>query len=196
MTSLPDGIRHVVFDYGGTLADLIFPFTAFRRFSPTTTMGTGDIKPPHFLQRQVRKLMYPVAARLFRPFPGLHEVLTELRARGYLLHVLSNNSSILPLQLELINTTRYFESISWSEEMGYEKPDPRIFELALERMGAEKSEVVYVGDSFEADVRGAQGAGIIPIHADHRNRRPGGDHLRVQSLTGLLDLLPSLPAAQ
>ncbi len=92
MKTVPVSVRHVVFDYGGTLADLIFPFTVFRRFSPTTTMGSGDVKPPHFLQRQARKLAYPIAARLFRPFAGLHEVLGELQQRGYRLHVLSNNS--------------------------------------------------------------------------------------------------------
>jgi HAD superfamily hydrolase (TIGR01549 family) len=192
MTSLPPSVRHVIFDYGGTLADLVFPFTVFRRFSPTTTMGSGDVKPPHFLQRQARKLAYPVAARLFRPFPGLHEVLGELQAREYRLHVLSNNSSILPLQLDLIGTSDYFDTVSWSEEMGVEKPDPRIFQMALERISAVAEAAVYVGDSFEADVLGAEGAGILPIHADHRRRRPDGTHLRVESLFGLLDLLPPL----
>ncbi len=123
-------------------------------------------------------------------------MLGELRNRGYRLHVLSNNSSILPLQLELIGTTDYFDTISWSEEMGVEKPDPRIFELALERIGATPAEAVYVGDSFEADVLGAAGAGIIPIHADHRRRQPEGSHLRIESLFGLLDLAPPLAAAQ
>ncbi len=192
MTSVPPSVRHVIFDYGGTLADLVFPFTVFRRFSPTTTMGSGDVKPPHFLQRQARKLAYPVAARLFRPFPGLHEVLGELQGREYRLHVLSNNSSILPLQLDLIGTSDYFDTVSWSEEMGVEKPDPRIFQMALERIGAAAEDTVYVGDSFEADVLGAEGAGIVPIHADHRRRRPDGAHLRVESLFGLLDLLPPL----
>jgi putative hydrolase of the HAD superfamily len=153
-------------------------------------MGSGEIKAPHFLQRHARKLAYPVAARMFRPFDGLHEVLGELQRRGYRLHVLSNNSSILPLQLELIDTTDYFDTISWSEEMGVEKPDVRIFQLTLERIGAAPEEVVYVGDSYEADVAGATGAGIIPIHADHRRRRPDGPALRVESLFGLLDLLP------
>lgn len=190
MMTVPASVHHVVFDYGGTLADLIFPFTVFRRFSPTTTLGSGEINPPHFLQRQARKLGYPIAARLFRPFAGLHEVLAELRHRGYRLHVLSNNSSILPLQLKLIDTTGYFDTVSWSEEMGVEKPDPRIFLLALERIGAGADQVVYVGDSYEADVLGAEGAGVLPIHADHRRRRPDGTQLRVESLFGLLDLLP------
>ena len=196
MTTVPDTVRHVAFDYGGTLADLIFPFTLFRRFSPTTTEGSGEVKPPHWVQRQARKVAYPVAARLFRPFPGLHEMLGELNRRGYRLHVLSNNSSILPLQLSLIDITHYFDVVAWSEEMGLEKPDPRCFALMLERIGATPEEVVYVGDSLTADVAGARGAGIVPIHADHRRRAPDADHLRVESLFGLLDLLPPLPSSE
>ena len=193
MRGVPPGIRHVIFDYGGTLADLPFPLTMFRRFSPTSTLGSGEVRAPHFLQRQARKFGYPVAARLFRPVAGLHEVLQELRDRGYRLHVLSNNSSILPLQLEVIGVTGYFDTVSWSEEMGFEKPDPRIFQLALERIGATAAETVYVGDSFEADVLGPRGAGITPIHADFRRRRTEGTHLRVESFPELLGLLAPLP---
>ena len=196
MTAVPSSVRHVIFDYGGTLADLVFPFTLFRRFSPTTTEGTGEVKPPHWVQRQARKVAYPVAARLFRPYPGLHEVLGELARRGYRLHVLSNNSSILPLQLELIDVTSYFDVVAWSEEMGLEKPDPRCFAAMLERIGCGPDEAVYVGDSPSADVAGAAGAGITPIHADHRRRSRGAGHLRVESLFGLLDLLPPLSASQ
>jgi putative hydrolase of the HAD superfamily len=74
--------------------------------------------------------------------------------------------------------------------MGLEKPDPRCYALMLERIGAGAEEVVYIGDSLTADVAGAAGAGITPIHADHRRRARGADHLRVESLFGLLDLLP------
>ena len=185
------GVRHVVFDFGGTLADLRFPFTLFRRFSPTTTLGDGEVRQPHWLQRQVRKIVYPVAARLFRPYEGLERVLGELRARGYQLHVLSNNSSILPLQLRVLGIADAFDSVSWSEEMGVEKPDRRIFEVALERIGAQPHEIVYVGDSYEADVVGAKGAGITPIHADYLGRRPVGADLRIDNLSGLPALFPS-----
>ena len=110
--------------------------------------------------------------------------------------VFTREIGIDKLQLDLIETTDYFDTISWSEEMGVEKPDPRIFALALERIGASADEVVYVGDSVAADVEGAAGAGITPIHADHRKRRPQGPELRVESLFGLLDLLPPLAPSE
>lgn len=184
------GVRHVIFDFGGTLADLSFPFTAFRRFSPTKSVGSGEVHPPHWLQRQVRKLVYPVAARLFKPYPRLHDVLTELKRRGYRLHVLSNNSSILPTQLDVLDITEFFEVIAWSEEIGIEKPDPRIFEVMLERVGSTAAETVYVGDSYPADVVGATAAGIRVIHADYRKKGPDHAHPRLRRFDQLLDLLP------
>lgn len=191
MTTPLTGVRHVIFDFGGTLADPVFPFTVFRRFSPTKSVGTGEVHPPHWLQRQVRKVGYPIAARLFKPYPHLTEVLTTLRSRGYQLHVLSNNSSILPMQLEVLGITDFFDGIAWSEEIGIEKPDPRIFEVMLERVGASAEESVYVGDSYGADVLGATGAGIRVIHADYRRKGPDHSHPRFHKIEELLELLPA-----
>ena len=132
---------------------------------------------------------------MFRPYPRLKEVLTELGERGYRLHVLSNNSSILPLQLEVLGITGFFEGIAWSEEIGIEKPDPRIFEVMLDRIGATPDETVYVGDSYEADVVGASGAGIRVIHADYRRKGPDHPHPRFRRFVELLDLLPAQAGA-
>jgi FMN phosphatase YigB (HAD superfamily) len=48
-----------------------------------------------------------------------------------------------------------------SEAIGYSKPDPKIFEAALSKMGhSEKKSVLMIGDSIKADIQGAQSAGI------------------------------------
>ena len=64
-----------------------------------------------------------------------------------------------------------------------------LFEIGLERIGANPGEVIYVGDSFEADVLGAQAAGIVPIHADYEGTSPAGDHLKIAALADLPTLL-------
>jgi len=58
---------------------------------------------------------------------------------------------------------RYVDALIVSEETGMSKPDPRIFHIALERLGRRPDEVVMVGDSWLADVAGARAAGIRPI---------------------------------
>ena len=53
-----------------------------------------------------------------------------------------------------------------STVVGFRKPDPRIFEIALARAGVASAETVHVGDTLANDVAGARAAGITPIHFD------------------------------
>jgi len=62
-------------------------------------------------------------------------------------------------QYELLNC---FEEIIISSEVGYKKPDPEIFRIALERTSLKANEVVYIGDTDD-DINGALSSGIIPI---------------------------------
>jgi FMN phosphatase YigB (HAD superfamily) len=84
----------------------------------------------------------------------------------------------------------WFEDIVISDEAGCAKPDPRIFTIALERMGLDPGEMAYVGDSPE-DVKGALAVGSIPIlirrdQSDHGDI--GGDVRVISRLSELLDL--------
>ena len=66
-------------------------------------------------------------------------------------------------KLRLCGLAPYVDVLMVSEEARVSKPDPVIFELALERLGCGAEEVVMVGDSWAADVKGALAAGIDPI---------------------------------
>ena len=69
--------------------------------------------------------------------------------------------------------------------VGSAKPDPAIFRLALERAGAEPTKAVHVGDTLSADVSGARGAGIIPIHLDPHRRCRAADDRHIRALNGI-----------
>ena len=64
--------------------------------------------------------------------------------------------------------TKYFEFVAISGEIGYEKPNPKIFNITLESVGLKPDEVVFIGDSIE-DVEGALNAGIKPILIQRQN---------------------------
>ncbi len=66
-------------------------------------------------------------------------------------------------KLDLLGIEPLFSFVLISESTGYWKPDPRIFELALERAGVAAHEAVYIGDSQDNDVAGAQSAGLAAI---------------------------------
>jgi len=60
-----------------------------------------------------------------------------------------------------------------SAEVGLRKPDPRIFELALARVGVAADEAVHVGDHLYADILGAEAVGMYPVLIDrHNGERP------------------------
>jgi HAD superfamily hydrolase (TIGR01549 family) len=82
-----------------------------------------------------------------------------------------------------------------SGEVGVEKPDPAIFELALERGGAPAAEAIYIGDSPEFDIEGARRAGIPHVWMNHSGSRwpletPEPGH-QVRSLRAFVALLRS-----
>lgn len=99
-----------------------------------------------------------------RPVPGTRQMLERLRDAGLRLAVISNADGRVARFLERAGLADLFELILDSGELGVEKPDPRIFRLALDRLGLEPDEAVFVGDTWEVDVLGARAAGIRPIY--------------------------------
>jgi putative hydrolase of the HAD superfamily len=75
-----------------------------------------------------------------------------------------------------------------SHLVGIEKPDPRIFDLALEALGVEVSRSLYVGDSVRYNVMGAQAAGLHPVHLDPYELCDG-IHSHVAALAELTEVL-------
>jgi len=76
--------------------------------------------------------------------------------------------------------------------VGYEKPHPRIFELALSKACVSPSEAIHVGDSYYHDVVGAEGVGITPVLLDGSGRyacEDLGDCIRIESLSELLSIV-------
>jgi putative hydrolase of the HAD superfamily len=84
----------------------------------------------------------------------------------------------------------YFDFVLASGEVGVHKPHPGIFEVALERLGANAGESLYVGDNYWADVIGAQQAGITPVLFDPHGLFPEADCLIIERIDDLLTWLP------
>lgn len=95
--------------------------------------------------------------------------------------------------LELIDNFNLNEHVKFavtSMELGVMKPDPAIFQRALDVSGCSETEVIHVGDQVGSDVEGAENSGIKPILMDRDNNYPGFDRCeRVSNLYELVDLL-------
>ena len=122
----------------------------------------------------------------YRPFPDVLPTLRSLRRWGKTLAVVSNWDPALPALLAEVGLAEFFAFILPSAEIGVEKPDGRIFSLALQRLGLEPQEVVHIGDSYEADVVGARAVGITPILLDREDKARYQDVIRIGRLTELI----------
>ncbi len=113
------------------------------------------------------------------------EVLRTLRRDGARLGLVSNCSSDVRAMLEASGLLPYFDDVVLSAEVGLMKPDPRIFRLALDRLGAAGG--TYVGDGNDDELAGARRAGMKDVLLDLGEGRHGS--YRVTSLSGVLDIV-------
>ncbi|KAF5739247.1 hypothetical protein HS088_TW12G00449 [Tripterygium wilfordii] len=91
---------------------------------------------------------------------GAYETILLLRDAGVKVAVVSNFDTRLRKLLRDLNIVDLFDSVIISSEVGYEKPDARIFKAALDQIGVEPGKAVHVGDDENADKLGANGVGI------------------------------------
>jgi putative hydrolase of the HAD superfamily len=127
-----------------------------------------------------------------RVLPGTAPFLEWLLAEGYLLGVVSNSVGTLEGQLVRLDLARYFQVILDSAVVGIQKPHPGIFKLALQRLGVEGSESVFVGDTYATDVGGAQLAGLTGVLLDGLGAYPDAACPKISSLPELAKILESL----
>ncbi len=87
--------------------------------------------------------------------------LEALRTAGKKLGVITNGPvDWQSRKLRKLGLEPYFDEVIISDAVGVAKPDPRIFQIALERLGADANEALYVGDHPMFDIAGARGAGL------------------------------------
>lgn len=122
------------------------------------------------------------------------DVLSALRARGYTLGVVSNADGRVAAALTAGGLAPHFTTVIDSHLVGVEKPDARIFRLALDACGAQPERTVFIGDIYEIDVQGARNAGITPLLIDPLGLYGEVDCTRIDRLARLLELLPERAA--
>lgn len=123
-------------------------------------------------------------------YPEVFEALKQLRSGGYRLGVVSNGVN-QEKSAGALGIAEYFEVIVGSAHVGFSKPMPPIYELALSLLGIAPGEAVMVGDNWDDDVVGAGAAGIRGIHLDRdAEPLPGTDV--ISDLWGVSELLRSV----
>jgi putative hydrolase of the HAD superfamily len=96
-------------------------------------------------------------------YPGVADTLRQLRSKYRLAVVTDAQSPWAVPELNAVGLSGYFDPIIVSGDFGYRKPDRRLFKAALEAMGMEAAEVLFVGNDMYRDVHGAQKVGLKAV---------------------------------
>ncbi len=123
--------------------------------------------------------------------PMTDEALRALKGR-YRLAVISNADGMIRRLLEHVKLAHHFESITDSTLVGYEKPAPEIFRIALDSMGAAAAESLYIGDVYSVDYAGATAVGMKAVLYDRMGIYDAMDVPRVSRLDQLEELIQQL----
>jgi HAD superfamily hydrolase (TIGR01549 family) len=108
--------------------------------------------------------------------------LVRLRTLGLRLVVVSNANGTVANTFARLGLSPYVDLIVDSHHEGVEKPDPRLFQIALERAGARPNSTVHLGDLFHVDVVGARAAGVRAVLLDAADLYADRDCQRVRTL--------------
>lgn len=106
-------------------------------------------------------------------YPDTLDGLAALRGAGLRLAVVSNWDERLESVLDGLGLARLLDAVVYSTAIGYEKPDRRIFQAALDRLGLLPAEAAHAGDRPREDVEGALALGMTAVLVDRG--RPRGD---------------------
>jgi putative hydrolase of the HAD superfamily len=157
------------------------------RFSKTfTDLGVSPDRIPNQFEDDYVTIC-PTKTNLF---PKTHETLTYLNSR-YNLHVISNGfKESTEMKIHNNGLSVYFDHVIISEVIGINKPDKAIFDHALSLADAHVSESMMIGDSIEADIRGAQNFGMKAIYFNPEGKDvPKDVDHQIKCLSELTDLL-------
>ncbi|NLE52732.1 MAG: HAD family hydrolase [Chloroflexi bacterium] len=131
-------------------------------------------------------------------YPEVPGVLEQLRAHGLALGIITNASQSMTLrdrELAHVRLMDYFPLCRISAiDVGYLKPDPRIFHVALDMLRLTPEQAIYVGDHLHADILGAQSAGMRAVwRANNADTAPPDTEIEPDGIvTDLRELLPLL----
>lgn len=125
-----------------------------------------------------------------RANPEARPAIKALKERGIRVGVVSNSDGRVASLLEACGLDDLFELVIDSTVVQLEKPDPRIFHLACERMGVAPATAAYVGDIPCIDVTGSRNAGLLPVLYDPLGAFPEWtDCARIRDLRGIVETI-------
>ena len=116
------------------------------------------------------------ALKKLQLYPGVKEVLTDLKSRFKLAAVSDGQSAWALPELYMAGLNEFFSGATVSGDFGFRKPDKRMYEYALEKLDLKPEEVVFIGNDMYRDIYGAKNAGMKTVFfkSNQGDHSPGG----------------------
>ncbi len=138
-------------------------YVAWQRERTLGMLAETDVHPDEY-ESIVEKLRAGATQRVLEAYPEVPGTLAALRERGLRLAICSNWDWDLAEAVDDAGLTQYFDAQVSSAWAGARKPHPRIFRRALQEVGADASETLFVGDSWGPDVEGPHAVGMSAVY--------------------------------
>jgi putative hydrolase of the HAD superfamily len=123
---------------------------------------------------------------LAAPRPGVIDTIAELRRRGLGVGLITVCSEDVVEVWEETPFAGAFDAVVFSCSCGYRKPDPRIYELALRKLGVEARDAIFVGDGTNEELAGAEAVGMRAVQIGATQPWSGE---RISAIPEVLELL-------
>jgi len=122
-------------------------------------------------------------------FDGAEDILKYLQKK-YKLHIITNGfEEVQHIKIKNSGIASFFSTITTSEEVGVKKPNPLVFEKAMQKANVNASASVMIGDTFEADILGAEVVGMHTIFYNYRFDEVSNDYNVITNLTEIKNFL-------
>jgi len=125
----------------------------------------------------------------FVAFADAIPTLKAVKGKNLGVGLISNIGQEIDSYCDELGFAPYLDFKVTSFEVGYDKPRPEIFQLALRKAGVTPSETVFVGDQYEMDIVGARNVGIKPVLIDRAGNAASCDCTVINSLLNILDYI-------
>ncbi|MBN4071162.1 YjjG family noncanonical pyrimidine nucleotidase [Crocinitomix catalasitica] len=121
-------------------------------------------------------------------FPTAIDTLQALKAR-FPLHIITNGfKEVQSVKMSSSGLDKFFDVVLYSEDVGVNKPDPRVFEKALELANAKNTESVMIGDNLDADIIGAENVGMKTIFFNPQGTVVDTNSKQIYQLSELIEI--------
>ena len=122
-------------------------------------------------------------------YPCVPDTLKTLKDTGLILGLVSNRSKPCQEECEELGLLGYFDFAYVAAEVDAWKPNPRIFDRALEITGSSPERIIYVGDNYYADILGARNAGLQPVLLDEKGVFPEAGCMVIERVGELVEMV-------